>query len=66
MTNLESAMRVYLEGKRAYHVANWNTFMANPVGVAEHGDYMETLQKTLECIAHYDELLTTLDTLAGQ
>lgn len=58
-------MKQYLQGKRAYHVANWDTFTANPVGVAEHGDFMETLEKELEQIAKYDELLATLETLNG-
>ncbi len=63
MTSINEAMRVYLEGKRAYHVMNWHTFTANPVGVAEHGDFMETLEKELEHIAKYDELLATLEKL---
>ena len=60
------AMRQYLEGKRAYHVANWRTFLNQPVGVAEHGDFMETLETTLEQIAKYDELLATLDKLEDE
>lgn len=60
---ITEAMKLYLEGKRAYHVANWETFTKNPVGVAEHGDFMETLEKELEQIAKYDELLSTLETL---
>jgi len=63
MTNINEAMKTYLEGRRAYHVMNWNTFVANPVGVAEHGDFMETLEKELEHIAKYDELLATLEKL---
>ena len=63
MTSIKESMRIYLEGKRAYHAANWETFLANPVGVAEHGDFMETLEKELEQIARYDELLATLDKL---
>lgn len=60
---INDAMKAYLEGKRAYHVVNWETFVANPVGVAEHGDFMETLEKELEQIAKYDELLETLSKL---
>lgn len=63
MTQLEEAMMDHLKGQRAYHVANWTTFLANPTGVAEHGDFMETLEQTLEKIAHYDELIQTLETL---
>lgn len=62
---INKAMKQYLEGKRAYHVVNWETFLANPVGVAEHGDFMETLEKELENIARYDELLETLEKLNG-
>lgn len=64
-TQIQIAMRKYLEGKREYHVANWRTFTANPVGVAEHGDFMETLENTLEQIAKYDELLEALEKLNG-
>lgn len=60
---INNAMKAYLEGRRAYHVANWETFLMNPVGVAEHGDFMETLEKELEQIAKYDELLETLSKL---
>lgn len=63
MTSINEAMKTYLEGRRAYHVMNWHTFLANPVGVAEHGDFMETLEKELESIAKYDELLSTLEKL---
>lgn len=62
---IESNMMEYLKGQRAYHVTNWMTFVNNPVGVAEHGDFMETLQATLEKIAHYDELIATLDSLTS-
>lgn len=60
---MKEAMKLYLEGKRAYHVANWEAFMNNAVGVAEHGDFMETLESTLEQIAKYEELLSTLEKL---
>ena len=65
MKHINDAMKSYLEGRRAYHEANWKTFTANPVGVAEHGDSMETLEKELEHIARYDELLETLERLNG-
>jgi hypothetical protein len=56
---------MYLQGQRAKHVANWETFLANPVGVAEHGDFMETLERELEQISKYDELIATLEILNG-
>jgi hypothetical protein len=63
--HINEAMTLYLEGQRAKHVCNWETFTANPVGVAEHGDFLETLEKELEQIAKYDELLATLEKLNG-
>ena len=63
---INEAMMSYLKGKRAYHVINWETFIANPVGVAEHGDFMETLEKELENIAKYDELIATLEGLNAE
>lgn len=63
MKHINDAMMEYLKGKRAYHVANWETFVNNPVGVAEHGDFMETLEGELEKIARYDELIASLEGL---
>ena len=65
MISINEAMMSYLKGKRAYHVVNWETFIANPVGVAEHGNFMETLEKELEQVAKYDELIATLEGLNG-
>ena len=66
MKSINEAMRQYLQGNRAKHVCNWETFIANPVGVAEHGDFMETLEKELEQIAKYDELIATLEGLTNE
>ena len=66
MKSINEAMRQYLQGHRAKHVCNWETFIANPVGVAEHGDFMETLEKELEQIAKYDELIATLEGLTNE
>lgn len=65
MNKIETAMMEYLKGRRAYHVTNWDTFLNNPVGVAEHGDFMDTLEKELENIAKYDELIATLEGLTN-
>ena len=57
---MENGMVSYLEGKIALHKANYLTFVNNMTGVAEHGDYAETLLKELEEIAKYRELLEAL------
>jgi hypothetical protein len=59
--HIKKAMQAYLEGKLEYHKANWNVFMENTVGVAEHGNFMETLEKELEQIAKYSELLQAME-----
>lgn len=42
------------------HVVNAEILMSNPVGVAEHPDVMESLEKELSQIAHYNDLLEAL------
>ncbi|WP_341665931.1 hypothetical protein [Vibrio sp.] len=63
MNTLETAMMEYLKGQRAKHAANWSIFVERQIGVAEHIDFMETLEKELEQIAKYDELIATLKSL---
>ena len=40
---------------------NINLFLASPQGVAEHIDYVETIEKELEKIAHAHDMLEALD-----
>jgi len=61
MEHISKTMRSYLEGRLQYHIANWNIFVKNPVGVAEHGDFMQTLENELDAIAKYKELIDALD-----
>lgn len=65
MEHISKAMRSYLEGRMQYHIANWHTFINNPVDVTEHGDFMETLEKELDNVARYRELLDALDYVSG-
>jgi len=65
MLHINDAMKSYLEGRLAYHKANYKIFTENPVGVAEHGDFMETLEKELENVAKYTELLEALESING-
>lgn len=58
---MKEAMKMYLEGRLAYHKANVSTFLAQPVGVAEHGDFMETFEQQLEKVAYYKELIDALE-----
>jgi len=65
MQHINDAMKSYLEGRLAYHTANYKIFTETPVGVAEHGDFMETAEKELEAVAKYKELLEALESING-
>ena len=45
-----------LEGDIEVAKADLRVFMANPIGVAEHIDYVVTAEKKLEILAHAEEL----------
>ena len=63
MSAIAKALETYLKGKLEYHKANLVTFLNNPVGVAEHGDFMETMEEQLSKIAHYEDMLGALSRL---
>ena len=44
------------------HVVNVEILMSNPVGVAEHPDTMASIEKELEQVAHYHDLLEAVET----
>ena len=44
------------DGQIAKHKANSIVQCKNSVGVAEHGDHVETIQKEMEQIAHYEDI----------
>ena len=45
----------------AKHVMNVEVLLQKGVGVAEHPDYMETIEKELSQIAHYHDLLEAVE-----
>ena len=46
----------HADGHIAKHKTNILVHCKNSVGVAEHGDHIETIEKELEQIAHYEDL----------
>ena len=46
----------HADGHIAKHKTNILVQCKNSVGVAEHGDHIETIEKELEQIAHYEDL----------
>ena len=51
----------YFESSIAKHVMNVEVLLQKGVGVAEHPDYMETIEKELEKIAHFKDLLDVIE-----
>ena len=57
-----AAQRVHLESHIKKHILNVDLLLENPVGVAEHPDIMETIEKELGMIAEYHDKLEMLET----
>ena len=54
--NLLDAMKKYLEGGVAKHKANIEVFLNQSVGIGEHSDIIDTIEKELE----YEDKLVVL------
>ena len=55
-----NALRSYFKGQLEKHRANVNIHVEKAVGVAEHPDIMDTIEKELEIIADYHDKLSVL------
>ena len=55
------ASRLHFKSHIEKHKVNVNNLLRNGVGVAEHPDIMETIEKELGIIAEYDDKLEMLD-----
>jgi len=60
---IKEALIKKLEGDVASAKADLRTFLANPIGVAEHIDYVITAEKKLEALAHAEDKLESLTKL---
>jgi len=56
------ATKEYLRGQVEKHIANAEVMMSNAVGIGEHSDVIESLEKELEKVAHYSDMLNALQT----
>ena len=63
---LVKAMRSYLQGNIDKHVANIKLHLSNSVGVAEHSDHVETIEKELGIIAEFEDKLSVLERYFGK
>ena len=60
---IKEALVKKLEGEIEVAKADLRTFMASPMGVAEHIDYVITAEKKLEALAHAEDKLESLTKL---
>tara|TARA_R110000824_G_scaffold158061_2_gene331657 strand:- start:1943 stop:2155 length:213 start_codon:yes stop_codon:yes gene_type:complete len=56
-----SAVRQVAQGNIAKHKLNAEVLLERSVGVAEHGDLIETIQKELDMIAKYEDQLSVIE-----
>ena len=54
--DLLKAVVAHADGQIEKHKVNVLVQCKNSVGVAEHGDHVETIQKEMEQIAHYEDI----------
>ena len=54
------ALIKHAEGHIQKHIANVNILLERQVGVAEHPDTLETIEKELAIIAEYDDQIEML------
>jgi len=60
---IKEALIKKLEGEIEVAKADLRTFLVNPIGVAEHIDYVITAEKKLEALAHAQDKLESLNKL---
>ena len=62
---LYKALKSYFDGHIQKHVANIKIHTDSSVGVAEHSDHVETIEKELGIIAEYEDKLEVLKKYFG-
>ena len=60
-TDLIKASKLHFQAHIEKHRVNVENLLDNGVGVAEHPDIMDTIERELEIIAEYDDKLSVLD-----
>ena len=57
------AIEKHLEGHVALHIANIEVYLANVVGIGDHPNVMEAIEKELEQVSKYEGQLAVLRNL---
>jgi ribosomal protein S3 len=62
---LLTALEKHALGHIEKHRINVEVYLTNPVGIGEHGDIIETVEKELEAMARYQDQLDILKKYFG-
>mgnify|MGYP003140674363 FL=1 len=65
-SDILKASRLHFKAHIEKHRINIENLLENGVGVAEHPDIMETIEKELEIIAEYHDKLEMIDLYFGE
>ena len=65
-SDILKASRLHFKAHIEKHRINVEILLENGVGVAEHPDIMETIEKELEIIAEYHDKVEMLDLYFGE
>ena len=60
-TELLNASKTHFEAHIEKHRVNVENLLQNSVGIGEHGDIMDTIEKELEEISKYHDLIEVLN-----
>lgn len=58
---LLQALRSHAQGHVDKHKANVEVYLNNSTGIGEHADIIDAMEKEIMEIAHYDDVLETLE-----
>ena len=64
--NMIEALESHARGHIKKHTMNVEVYLKNAVGVGEHADVTETIEKELELIAKYDDQLNIIKKYINQ
>ena len=58
---LKEAFLAHADGHIKKHIANVEVLLNNPRGIGEHGDIISEIEKELEEVAKYEDLITVIN-----
>jgi|TARA_R100001015_G_C4577959_1_gene134916 hypothetical protein len=58
---LKEAFLAHADGHIKKHIANVEVLLNNPRGIGEHGDIVSEIEKELEEVAKYEDLITVMN-----